>query len=298
MPEEMDRSCAELAASSQLEIRLGPLLSLAGQLDSLFERSMKAIADFPRPGPAAKVGLILTGRLANDLRACSLLSQLGYGLQGLVQASTVVEVVGALSYVFCDDSRAIEWAKHKDFRHTFPRRVADGIAATLDKMGIPDRAVRENWEKGYEFMCMAKHANPFLSLLHGLYVDDSGAYHAFGPDAMRLGVSVSARTLWYSVGFGSFGIVIALSHCTNDDLRTQLRDEALNINRRLHELESWYLTLIDLTFLDTDSASGDEDQKQARALAAAAEDVQAEARRLRIEAEHTRRGTKRLKEGL
>jgi len=65
MPEELDRRCAELAASGQLEIRLRPLLSLAEQLDSLFERSMKAIAEFPRPGAAAKVGLILTSRLAS-----------------------------------------------------------------------------------------------------------------------------------------------------------------------------------------------------------------------------------------
>lgn len=133
-----------------------------------------------------------------------------------MQASTVVEVVGALSYVGCDDSRAIAWSQHRDFRHTFPRRLADGIAATLATLGISDPAARENWEKGYEFMCMAKHANPFLSLLHGLYVDSSGAYHAFGPDALHLGVSVSARTLWYTVAFGAFGIHVALAHCAND----------------------------------------------------------------------------------
>ena len=139
-------------------------------------------------------------------------------------------------------------------------------------------ANRVTWEKGYEFMCMAKHANPFLSLLHGLYSDDSGACHALGPDAMRHGVGASARTLWYSVAFGGVGIVIALAHCTNDDLRTQLRDEALNINRCLRGLEPWYLTLI-----ESDSTYGDRDEKQARALAAAAAGLQAEAQRLRIE---------------
>jgi hypothetical protein len=157
MPKEQDREGAESLARSELRIRLSPLLSLAERLDSLFDRGMEAIAEFPRPGAAAKVALILTSRLANDLRACSLLSQVGYGLQGLVQASTVVEVVGALSYVGCDDSRAFAWSQHTDFRHTFPRKVTDGIAATLAALGISDPAARENWEKGYEFMCMAKH---------------------------------------------------------------------------------------------------------------------------------------------
>ena len=140
-------------------------------------------------------------------------------------------------------------------------------------------------------MCMAKHANPFLSLLQGLYVDSSGVYHAFGPDALHLGASVSARTLWYIVAFGAFGIHVALAHCANDDLRTALREEALQINNHRSGLEPRYLTIV-----ESESASGDRDEKQAGSLSAAAERLQAEADQLRIEAEHTRSETKRLKE--
>jgi hypothetical protein len=87
----------ESSAQHQIGTRLGPLVTLIERMDSLYDRAITAIADHPRPGAATKVGLILTTRLANDLRVCSLTSQLGYGLQGLVLAGTVVELVGSLS---------------------------------------------------------------------------------------------------------------------------------------------------------------------------------------------------------
>ncbi len=290
MLDELDRQGAESAAKSDLKVRLGPLLSLAEQLDSLFDRGMQAIVECPRPGAAAKVGLILTSRLANDLRGCALLSQLGYGIQGLVLASTVVEVVGALSYVGYDDSRAVAWSTHKDFRHTFPRRVTDGIAATLAMLSIADPAARRNWEQGYEYMCMAKHANPFIALRHGLQLDSSMRWsHAIGPDALHLGASVSARTLWYSVAFGGFGIHVALGHCEAETARTRLREEALGLNGRLRDLEPWYLTIIER---ESDSDEGDE--RQAQALTAEARRLQSEAARLRAQTEMMRRETERL----
>ena len=70
---------------------------------------MDAIAEHPRHGAAAKVGLILTSRLTNDLRVCSLSAQLGYGIQALVVGATIVEVAGALAYVGDSVSRAARW---------------------------------------------------------------------------------------------------------------------------------------------------------------------------------------------
>ena len=94
-----ERLDAESIAQHQIRNRLEPLATLIEQMDSLYNSAINAIAEHPRPGAAAKVGLILTTRLANDLRVCSLTSYLGYGLQALVLAGTVVELVGSLSYV-------------------------------------------------------------------------------------------------------------------------------------------------------------------------------------------------------
>jgi len=74
---------AESIAQDHLSSHLAPLVTLVEQMLSLNERAVDAIADHPRHGAVAKVGLILTSRLANDLRVCSLSAELGYGIQGI-----------------------------------------------------------------------------------------------------------------------------------------------------------------------------------------------------------------------
>jgi len=213
-------------------------------MDLLHDRAITAILEDSRSGAAAKVGLILTTRLANDLRVCVLTSYRGYGLQSLALVGTVVELVGALSYVGHSDERAVAWAEHRDLRHTYPPRVVDGIDATLATLGFADPALRDNWKKAYELMCMAKHANPFLSLLHGLRIDAGAAYHVCGPDVSDLGLELAARALWYAVGFGTFGIMVGLGHCSDTDLQAELGNDAYWLNGRLRAIEPWYLQVI------------------------------------------------------
>lgn len=271
----------ESSAQQQICNRLGPLVTLIEYMDSLYDRAINAIAGHPQSGASAKVGLILTTRLANELRVCSLISQLGYGLQALVIAGTVVELVGVLSYVGEDDNRAVMWAEHTDRRRTYPPRVLDGIEAILIALGISDPAAKDNWQEAYSFMCMAKHANPFLSLLHGLRTDSSGAYHVCGPDVSDLGIYLSAQALWHLVGFGTAGIYVAAGHCSDDDIQTKLRTEARSISERLRGLEPWFLEEIK-------PESPLKSYKEASALSA-------EAQRLQSEAERFRRETKRIK---
>jgi len=276
------RISAESIAQHHIRDRLGPLVTLVEQMDSLYDLTANAIAEHHKPGAAAKVGLILATRLANDLRVCSLTSQLGYGLQALVLAGTVVELVGTVSYVGENDSRAVSWAEHEDRRHTYPPKVVDGIEATLTALGISDPSVKDNWKQAYAFMCEAKHVNPRLSLIHGLRIDSSGAYHVYGPDPSDLGINLSARALWYAVGFGTFGIIVALSHCSDNALQAQLRTEAWSINKRLRSLESWYLEVIG-------PESPLKDQKETSALLF-------EARRLQSVTEQLQRETERMKQ--
>jgi outer membrane murein-binding lipoprotein Lpp len=136
---------------------------------------------------------------------------------------------------------------------------------------------------------MAKHANPFLSMLHGLRVDSSVPYFACGPDCSDLGIHMSARALWYAVGFGTFGIHVALGHCSDDALKTQLSTEASSINERLHGLESWYLEVIG-------PESPLKSQKEASALSSEAQRLESETDRLRRETKRMKQETLRLKQ--
>lgn len=283
-----ERLSQESIAQHQIRKRLAPLVVLINHMDSLYERAIEAITSHPRQGAAPKVGLILTTRLANDIRVCSLTSQLGYGLQALVLAGTVVEVVGALSYVGDDDTRAVKWAEHKNHRHTYPPKVVDGIQATLTALGISKPSANNNWQEAYTFMCMAKHANPFLSLLHGLRIDSSGAYYVHGPDVSDLGVMLSAQALWHMVGFGTAGIYVAVGHCSDDALKTKLRAETISISDHLRGLEPWFLEVIK-------PESPLKSQKETSALYSEVHRIQSETERLLRETEKIQQKTRRLK---
>jgi hypothetical protein len=234
---------AESNAQDQLSNYLAPLVGLVEQTISLYERALDAIAEHPRPGAAAKVGLLLTSRLANDLRVCSLSARLGYGLPALGLGATIFEIVGALCYVGDSESRAADWAEHTDVRHTYPRKVEDGIEASLESLGISIPTMKENWRQAYTFMCTAKHANPRISMLHGLRVDASGFSYACGPDPSAFGVIMSAEALYNAIFFGAPGIYVALGHCSEESLQAQLRAETLRLMEALHGLELWFTEL-------------------------------------------------------
>jgi hypothetical protein len=189
------------------------------------------------------------------------------------------------------DSRAVNWAEHTDRRHTYPPKVVDGIEAILTALGISDPAAKDNWQEAYAFMCMAKHANPFLSLLHGLRIDSSSAYHVRGPDASDLGMYMSAQALWHSVGFGTAGIYVAVGHCSDGALQTQLRTEARSMSERLCGLEPWFLEVI-----KPESPPTLKGQKKAPVLLSEAQLLQSETDRLRRETEHMEQEIRRLKQ--
>jgi hypothetical protein len=236
-----DLHAAESEAQRQIELRLGPLVTLADEMNCLFERAIDAVAEHPRPGDASeaatKVSLILAARLANDLRVCSIASRFGYGLQAMGLAATMVEVVGALSYVGDSDARAHEWAEHTDRKKTYPPRVRDGVDEALTALGIKEPAARDQWQRVYASLCMAKHANPMLSMQQGLRILPDGAYFVCGPDASQLGANMSCFALYHAVGFGSAALYVFARCCSNQKLQAQLRDDAHRIRNQLLDLE-------------------------------------------------------------
>ncbi len=288
---------AESAAQAHISTYLGPLVTLVEQTISLNERALDAIAEHPRPGAAAKVGLILTSRLTNDLRVCSLSAQLGYGIQALGLGATIFEIVGALCHVGDSESRAAEWAEHSDLKRTYPRKVEEGIEAALRSLGISNATMKENWRQAYTFMCTAKHANPRISILHGLRVDASGFSYLCGPDASAFGSWMSAEALYNGIFFGAPGIYVALGHCAEETLKAQLRAEALRLAEALHGLELWFAELSKAA--GQESAHGVVSQAQTSSIVSQLDSETArlkrETERLERETEQLRRQTGRIK---
>jgi hypothetical protein len=276
--------------------RLIPLVSLLEQTQDLYDRAVDVLSNHPLSGAAPKVCFLFVTRLENDIRACSLLAQSGYGLQALVNAGTIVELVGAISYIGQDGNRAEDWARHADMKRSYPPRAAAGIDATLDTLGISDSFVRESWHKAYTFMCMAKHGNPLLSLNYGLRLLPTGESYVRGPDSSDEGILLSAESLYNAIFFGTAGIYVASTHCSDAVAQDHLRSEALGILRHLFDLEPWFREVTRSRRPDTSPEEQREfDERLARSLDSTTKALVADTERMRSETEILRKKAKAVR---
>jgi hypothetical protein len=78
-------------------------------------------------------------------------------------------------------------------------------------------------------MCMAKHANPLLSMSQGLAAQPSGLHHVFGPDTTSLGLFLSAEALNRAIAYSTAAVFVAAPLCSDEASRVFLRREALSI---------------------------------------------------------------------
>ncbi|MBN1254141.1 MAG: hypothetical protein JXA50_02605 [Deltaproteobacteria bacterium] len=276
--------------------RLMPLVSLVDHTEDLYDRTVDALSNYPLPSAATKVCFLFITRLENDIRVCSLLSQSGYGLQALVNAATIVELVGAISYIGQDENRAKIWAQHTDKKHTYPPHVADGINATLDALGISDPSVRESWHKAYTFMCMAKHVNPLLSLHYGLRLLQTGESYVRGPDNSDQGILLSAESLYNAIFFGIAGIYVASTHCSDASVQKHLRTDAIETLKHLFDLESWFR---EVTRIRPSGPSAEDqrefDERLVKSLENATKALEEDTERIRSKTEILKKEAKRIK---
>ncbi len=150
--------------------------------------------------------------------------------------------------------------------------------------------MKENWRQAYTFMCTAKHANPRLSLLNGLRIDASGFSYLCGPDPSVFGAGLSAEALYNAIFFGAPGIYVALGHCAEESLQTQLRAETLRLMEALHGLELWFAELFKAAQPESDH--GVVAQAQTSAIVS---QLDWETERLKRETERLERETEQLK---
>ena len=148
-----------------------------------------------------------------------------------------MEILGALAYVGENEARAAEWAKHTDCQKSYPQKISDGREAALNALGISDPAARDDWRKAYQFMCMAKHANPLLSMKQGLIDHPDGLFFVFGPDTTALGVFLSAEALNRAIAYSTAAVFVYALSCSAEDSRLLLRKEARRIQDAANSLD-------------------------------------------------------------
>jgi hypothetical protein len=238
------RSQEEGQSQQYIYENLKPYYLLFDDILQIFDITIRVIGQYPRYSPSSKVGFILLTRLENEIRVCTILSQMGYGLQALVNASSVMEIVGALSYIGINDKRAEHWAMHMDKKHSFPNAF-EGITAILNQLEIINPKAINNWHKAYEFMCMSKHINPILAMNYGLRQISNGIYSSpRGPDSSKIGILLSAETMYMIIKISLVGITLVTDHCRRNILNEIILANVNKIGLRVNELEDWFENII------------------------------------------------------
>jgi hypothetical protein len=158
----------------------------------------------------------------------------------MINASTIIELVGALSFIGIDDKRATHWATYKNKKQSYPT-ARDGINSILSTLEIIDPSAIDNWHNAYTFLCMAKHVNPLLAINYSLRPMGNDEFaHIRGPDTSKIGIFFSAETLYMVIKVSMAGIIVASQHCTKVIIKNKLHSDANDIGSRLSTLEEWY----------------------------------------------------------
>jgi hypothetical protein len=168
--------------------------------------------------PSRRVAVALLIRIENDLRAITLLSVRGYGVQALSLAAAMYEAVYTLAAVGNDDGRAQQWLDHSDERKSF---LSAKEATEEAFINIP------GWEKLtdrhyaiYRVLCMPKHSNPISLRDYGLEVKGDTVISAMGPNVTEGGLKYSWLAIWAAVRLS----LLAVSKFADDHLR-EFRDD-------------------------------------------------------------------------
>jgi hypothetical protein len=225
----------ELEREAQLRIipAIEPLLALSRITDATIKLVAEALYADPQVGAAINVARILMYRLAGDGRVCALSASCGYGLQACATAATIMEIVGSLSFVGQSEERALAWVDHNDKTKSYPRSIRQGIDATLTALSIPDPPARDDWYQQYSFLCMAKHANPVLSLKQGMQQRSTNWVFIGGPDSTPIGIFLAAEAVNTAIGLSSAGIMVAARHCIAPGISADLQAKATGIRDNL-----------------------------------------------------------------
>jgi hypothetical protein len=164
--EAFDVESAESLAVQEMQRRIGNHLSYADRVYRLLDLAISYYDEREiAVGSVDYVALLLVGRMANDMRAITVLARLGYGVQACTLAASVLELAFTFVDVVRDGQKAAAWTNHTDPRHSFMSARGDQGAITKFVRRMPwseeGKAMAKcRQEAIYEDLCQFKHGNP------------------------------------------------------------------------------------------------------------------------------------------
>jgi hypothetical protein len=194
----------------------------------------------PRPvrelTQAFKVTSDLLIRLANDLRGVGLLAERGYALQAASLGASIYEVAYTVAFIGADEGLAQEWIRHEDPTRPF-RGVWDLTVGGLRSLGLDNEMRRRAQYRVYRQLCLAKHANPILEMIHGFRLEHGDVVGGTGPDSSEAAIRAARFALEHSVGLAGVALkVFLINHVRSEEASGPILERLGHVEARRREL--------------------------------------------------------------
>ena len=186
-----------------------------------------------------RVRLVLSARIADDLRAIQHLSSMGYCEQSCTVAASVFEVAHTAAFIGADDELAIEWIEFDDLKQNF-RPVKFLVRATAARLNPDDvdGATKREYDI-YRQLCWMKHTNPFFQGLRDPHFWNAHGALRFAPDTTEMGIRCSWFALEHASRLGVFAVETFLRNIDGTDSphRDQVEQMILAAKRQNYDLQ-------------------------------------------------------------
>lgn len=180
---------AELRATGQLLPLLRPHLSyltdvynLIVSLNATFhDRLLRDMDD------SLRVSLLLLGRIGNDLRAITLVSERGYGGQACALAANVFELAWQTTWATADSGAAARWIETRCLTEggtAWIKAITRYLQINQHPKPHEQLAVER---KAYGHLCAMKHGNPATLDLRPIAEWETEGSLRLGPDSSEFG---------------------------------------------------------------------------------------------------------------
>lgn len=229
---------AEQRAIDGMTTELRDNLTLCLDTFDLVGMALTAIP--PRPvrelTQAFKVTSDLLIRVANNLRGVGLLAERGYALQAASLGASIYEVAYTVAFIGADENLAREWIRHEDPTRPF-RGVWDLTVGGLQALGLDTEARRGAQYRVYRQLCLAKHANPILEMVHGFRLEGGDVVGGTGPDSSEPAIRAARFALEHSVGLAGVALkVFVINQVRPEDAARPILERLAHVEARQREL--------------------------------------------------------------
>lgn len=224
---------AEIEAAAEMDRLIPEHLSYAHELYNLLIRITVQFEERELTRPQDQGALLMIARLANDMRALSVLCRLGYADQACGLAATIFELSFTFAHIVRDGEAAADWLKHSDRRKSY-LKVKEALRIfvestpaipTAQRVEVIDREYRV-----YAEMCIFKHGNPMsLGFVQSDYAHNY-VETRIGPDFSEYGQKVACFAIENAGRLLELVVAVVLDACVPAENRYKIDHVAEQIS--------------------------------------------------------------------